>query len=85
LENPRPVRTVFLDLETTGLDPRTDEIVEIGILDEDGRVLLDTLVRPVRHRSWPDAQPASHRRTSRIRPRTNRFGRGSSKLSVTPW
>jgi DNA polymerase III subunit epsilon len=50
------VRTVFLDLETTGLDPRTDEIVEIGILDEDGRVLLDTLVRPVRHRSWPGAQ-----------------------------
>jgi len=33
------VRTVFLDLETTGLDPRADEIVEIGILDEDGQVL----------------------------------------------
>jgi len=50
------VRTVFLDLETTGLDPRTDEIVEIGILEEGGQVLLDTLVRPVRHRSWPGAQ-----------------------------
>ena len=50
------MRTVFLDLETTGLDPRADEIVEIGILDEDGQVLLDTLVRPVRHRSWPGAQ-----------------------------
>ncbi len=33
-----------------------DEIVEIGILDEDGQVLLDTLVRPVRCWSWPDAQ-----------------------------
>jgi DNA polymerase-3 subunit epsilon len=50
------VKTVFLDLETTGLDPRTDEIVEIGVLDEDGQVLLDTLVRPVRHQSWPEAQ-----------------------------
>ena len=50
------MRTIFLDLETTGLDPRTDEIVEIGILDEDGQVLLDTVVRPERHRSWLDAQ-----------------------------
>jgi len=45
-----------LDLETTGLDLRADEIVEIGILGEDGQVLLDTLVRPVRRRSWPGAQ-----------------------------
>ena len=52
-KNPSRVRTVFLDLETTGLNPRT---VEIGILGEDGQVLLDTLVRPVRHRSWPGAQ-----------------------------
>ena len=28
------MRSVFLDLETTGLDPRTDEILEIGILDD---------------------------------------------------
>jgi DNA polymerase-3 subunit epsilon len=50
------MRTVFLDLETTGLDPRTDEILEIGILDGDGQVLLDSLVRPVRHSRWPAAQ-----------------------------
>ena len=50
------MRTVFLDLETTGLDPRIDEIVEIGILDEGGQVLLDALVRPVRHQCWPGAQ-----------------------------
>ena len=37
---------VYLDLETTGLDPATDEILEIGILDDDGTVLLDSLVRP---------------------------------------
>ena len=50
------MRTVFLDLETTGLDPRTDEILEIGILDDAGRVLLDSLVRPERHRRWPGAE-----------------------------
>ncbi|MGB5732946.1 MAG: 3'-5' exonuclease, partial [Thiohalocapsa sp.] len=47
---------VYLDLETTGLDPATDEILEIGILDDDGTVLLDNLVRPQRHRTWPRAQ-----------------------------
>ena len=47
---------VYLDLETTGLDPATDEILEIGILDDDGTVLLDSLVRPIRHRTWPRAQ-----------------------------
>jgi DNA polymerase III epsilon subunit-like protein len=36
------MRTVYLDLETTGLDPRTDEILEIGILDDAGTVLVDS-------------------------------------------
>jgi DNA polymerase-3 subunit epsilon len=36
---------LYLDTETTGLDIRA-EIVEISILDADGSVLLDTLVRP---------------------------------------
>jgi DNA polymerase-3 subunit epsilon len=50
------MRTVYLDLETTGLLPSEDEIVEIGILDEQGQPLLDTLVRPIRHTSWPEAE-----------------------------
>jgi DNA polymerase III epsilon subunit-like protein len=40
-------RPVFLDTETTGLNDLA-EIVEISILDDDGLVLLDTLVRPRR-------------------------------------
>ncbi|MCB1882127.1 MAG: 3'-5' exonuclease [Gammaproteobacteria bacterium] len=47
--------TVYLDLETTGLGS-DDEILEIGILDDGGKVLLDSLVRPVRHAAWPEAQ-----------------------------
>ena len=50
------MRTIFLDLETTGLDPVRDEILEIGILDDDGEILLDSLVRPDRHQAWPAAQ-----------------------------
>jgi DNA polymerase III epsilon subunit-like protein len=40
-------KPVFLDTETTGLD-NAAEIVEISIVDYDGSVLLDTLVRPGR-------------------------------------
>jgi DNA polymerase III subunit epsilon len=50
------MRTVYLDTETTGLNPRRDEIVEIALLDEHGEPLLDTLVRPSRMLRWPDAQ-----------------------------
>ena len=40
-------KPVYLDTETTGLNP-LDEIVEICIIDHDGGVLLNTLVRPTR-------------------------------------
>jgi hypothetical protein len=50
------MQTVYLDLETTDLHPSEDEIVEIGILDDQGQPLLDTLVRPIRHTSWPEAE-----------------------------
>ena len=39
------VKPVFLDTETTGLN-RSDEIVEITIVDSDGQVLVDSFVRP---------------------------------------
>ncbi len=39
-------RPVYIDTETTGLE-RQDEIVEISILESDGSVLLQSLVKPV--------------------------------------
>lgn len=36
---------LYLDTETTGLGPRS-EIIEIGIVDDAGEVLFDTLVQP---------------------------------------
>lgn len=38
---------IFLDTETTGLDGSA-EIIDIALVDRDGGVLLDTLVRPRR-------------------------------------
>lgn len=45
-----------LDTETTGLDPNSDEIVQIAIIDGKGNVLLDSLVRPCFNDSWKDAE-----------------------------
>jgi DNA polymerase-3 subunit epsilon len=39
-------KPVYLDTETTGLE-RTDEIVEIAIVDDEGHTLLESLVRSI--------------------------------------
>jgi DNA polymerase III epsilon subunit-like protein len=43
---------VYLDTETTGIGPN-DNILEISIIDHDGRILVDTLVKPVGTISTP--------------------------------
>jgi DNA polymerase-3 subunit epsilon len=45
---------LYLDTETTGTGP-LDEVVEIGIIDEDGTSLFESLVKPVGKIS-PDAR-----------------------------
>lgn len=49
-------RVVCLDVETTGLDPRTDEVLQVALVRGDGEVLLSRYVRPEHHSSWPLAQ-----------------------------
>ena len=49
-------RVVCLDVETTGLDPRSDEALQIALVRGDGEVLLSRYVRPEHHSSWPLAQ-----------------------------
>lgn len=45
-----------IDLETTGLDPYNDEILQVAVIDGAGTVLFNSLVKPSRHESWPTAQ-----------------------------
>jgi len=47
---------IYLDLETTGLDNKQDEILQIGILSEDGKVLMNQYIKPVRHTEWIKAE-----------------------------
>lgn len=40
--------TVFLDTETTGLNPPRDKIVELAIVDQSDSMLINTLINPAR-------------------------------------
>lgn len=48
-------KVIVLDTETTGLNS-TDEILQISIIDDNSNILLDTLVHPYYHSTWPDAE-----------------------------
>lgn len=52
--NYNPIETLFFDVETTGLY-YDDEIVSISIIDGVENIILDTLVKPIYHKSWRDA------------------------------
>lgn len=49
--------TVYLDTEGTGLDASTSAMLEIAIVDDAGRILLDSLIAPPPGiDTWPQAQ-----------------------------
>ena len=49
-------RVVFLDTETTGVKKDYDEIVQVAIVDMEGEVLYDSLIKPKYHKRWKNAQ-----------------------------
>lgn len=56
LENELTKNIIVLDTETTGLDPYTDELLQLAIIDGDGNTLYNSYFRPVHTQSWSDVQ-----------------------------
>lgn len=49
--------SIVLDIETTGLEPTYDEVLQIAIIDaENGSIVLNTYVRPIWTFRWDEAQ-----------------------------
>lgn len=50
-----PTGVIVFDTETTGLDPESDEILQISIIDGSGKELINSYVHPYTRSEWPDA------------------------------
>lgn len=49
-------KAIIFDVETTGLDVGSDEVVSISIIDDQGNVLFDSLVKPKIKKRWERAE-----------------------------
>ena len=57
---------LFLDTETTGLDPDRDELLQVGIINQDGEVLYNRYLKPKKNQSWPEAELVNHITTAMV-------------------
>lgn len=51
-----PSRVVCLDAETTGINSRTDEVLQVALLRGDGEKLMNQYVRPMNVQRWDRVQ-----------------------------
>lgn len=52
-------KIIAYDTETTGVG-KTDEVLQITVLKENGDVLFSSYIKPYRHKEWPGAQEVHH-------------------------
>ena len=53
-------RIIVYDCETTGLNSDTDEIVQLSIVDGNGKILFNELIKPSYKKKWDSAERIHH-------------------------
>ena len=51
---------IFIDIETTGLSLKNDEILQLSMIDEDENVLFNEYFKPLNKTSWEKAEEINH-------------------------
>ncbi len=51
---------LYIDTETTGLNPEVDELLSISVVDDYGQCVFHSLCKPEKHTSWEDAEQINH-------------------------
>lgn len=47
---------IVIDTETAGFYSGWDELLQVSVIDGEGYVLFDRLIKPSRRKKWPYAQ-----------------------------
>ena len=55
-----PEKAICLDVETTGVNPDTAEILQLSIIDYNGNTLFNEYIKPDRAKEWPGAEVVHH-------------------------
>lgn len=51
---------IIIDSETTGLDAKNDEILQLTILSDNGEILFNEYIRPTNHTEWAESEKIHH-------------------------
>lgn len=54
------IRIIVIDTETTGLDPKIDELLQVSIIDNEGTILYDSYIKPTHTENWDEAMAVNH-------------------------
>jgi len=75
-------KIIVIDTETTGLNPGSDEVLSLAIIDGDGNVLFDDFMRPARRKRWPKAAEINGITWSDVKDKGTLLDRGAEILPL---